>query len=262
MLLFVLGLLVLGTVPVLAQEGALGTDVALDEPDIYQASLRALTVLFVVAILIENALALVFNWKVYRAFFSERGLKPIASFVVSLIVVQQFGLDIVASLLDAYGEASSATSSNLATEILTAMIVAGGSSGVNTVMRSLGYRSNQSAEVAKPPKDKAWIAVRVDKGLGKGAMQISVTEDNSVSGDLPAIAGTVMKSRPTLTSLLTRNTNRFPANGGYEVVPNKTYRISLIGEEDGEQVVIPVGGGPVKLAPRAIVDFDVTVEGS
>lgn len=240
------------------QEGALTSDLDLGEQDIYQASLRALTVLMVVAILIENALALIFNWKVFRAYFSERGLKTIIGFAVSFVVVSNFQVDIVASLLDAYSTSEKRVPSNLATQILTAMIVAGGSAGVHNVMRALGYRSEVDTKEFEPPKDKAWIAVRVNRKSGKGSMQVAVTEDKSAPASLPAMAGTVMASRPSIMSLLVRNTNRFPQNGGYSVVPGKAYQISLLGlDENGDKIAIPIGGGPVKLAPGAIVDFDV-----
>lgn len=260
-LLLVLALLpaLVLALPGMAQQlGA--ADINLNDDDIYAASLKALTVLLVVAILIENALALIFNWRVFRAYFSVSGLKAVISFVVSLIVVIQFKLDIMSSLLAAYGDAPVVEgSNNIGTEILTALIVAGGSAGVHNLMRAMGYRGEADAEERLPPKDRAWVAVRVRRKAGVGALQVTVTEDPSAPATLPAMAGTVMAARPNLLSLLMRSNDRFPQNGGYEVVPGKAYRLSVIGRDrDGARVVVPVSEEPVKLAPRAIVDFDVT----
>ncbi|MEO1000378.1 MAG: hypothetical protein AAFW69_07210 [Pseudomonadota bacterium] len=127
-------------------------------------------------------------------------------------------------------------------------------------MRALGYRGPSSDDAPpRPPRDKAWIAVRVRRREGAGALQISVTEDPRAPATLPAMAGTVMASRPGLGTLLLRNNNRFPQNGGYEVAPGTAYRVAVIGRDaEGERKIVPVSEEAVKLAPGAMIDFDVT----
>src|SRR5262245_36833597 len=54
-----------------ANELALGSDA------IYKSSLAALTMLFVVAVLVESALNPIFNWRVFLTYFSSTGVKTI-----------------------------------------------------------------------------------------------------------------------------------------------------------------------------------------
>lgn len=235
-------------------------DIPLGDEDIYQASLKALTILLVLSVLIENALAVIFNWRVFRTYFSVRGVKTIISFVVSFLIVRSFEVDVVSSLLDAYSP-EQGHNSNVATEILTALIIAGGSSGIHNIMYSMGYRSARSDdEDSRPPKNKAWIAVLVDQKESVGPVHVNLTEDATAPVDLPAIAGTCMTERPGLLSLLMRNNNRFPANGGHEVTPGQAYRISVSGKNrEGETVSKDVSEEAVQLAPGAIVDFKVVL---
>jgi hypothetical protein len=122
----------------------------LGDQAIYEKSLAALTMLFVIAILLENAFAIIFNWRVFLAYFSSRGVKTIVMIVGSLIVVNVFDVDIVASLISAYKAA--AEPSGPVSKFITALILAGGSTGVYNRMYALGYRSERrEAELnAKP----------------------------------------------------------------------------------------------------------------
>ena len=52
--------------------------------------------------LLENAFALIFNWRVFLAYFSRTGTKTIVMVAVSLIVVYALDVDIVAKLVSAY----------------------------------------------------------------------------------------------------------------------------------------------------------------
>ncbi|MEM8542261.1 MAG: hypothetical protein AAGF25_15010 [Pseudomonadota bacterium] len=240
-------------------QGLSAADIDLNDDDIYQASAKALSVLLVVAILIENALALIFNWRIFRAYFNLDALKTIISFVVSLVVVKQFELDVFGSLLLVYGDAGLRETSELTTEVLSAMIIAGGSAGVNNVMRALGYRRPVSIDDDLPPADRAWVAINVKRGSGSDSLQIAITPQCGDASNQPAIAGTVFANRPKLMSLLTTNNNRFPRNGGYEVEPGKSYRIAVIGtDKQGKRKAVNVSEDPMRFAPRAIVDLDVT----
>ena len=254
--LLVLSVALLVATPVLAQNpGGQEIDFA---SDVYQASLKAITILLVLSVLIENALAVIFNWRVFRSYFSVTGIKTIISFAVAFIIVKGFEMDVISSLLAVYAPGDEYPST-LATEILTALTIAGGSSGVNTLMAAFGYRNTQAdAETPAPPKDKAWISVRVQKKQAESPVQVHVTEDPRAPADLPAIAGTCLVGRPSLLSLLMRNNDRFPQNGGYTVTPDKAYRISVSAtDREGGRISKNVTEEPVKLAAGAIVDFEV-----
>ena len=118
--------------------------------NVYDASLKAITILLVVAVLLESALAVIFNWRVFRAYFSVAGLKTLISFVVSLFIVQGFGLDIMSRLLSVYEQGD--FQSNLGTQLLTALIIAGGSSGVNKLLVAFGYRDNSVPRTPRRPR--------------------------------------------------------------------------------------------------------------
>ena len=237
--------------------------IALGSQEIFDKSLRALTILLVMAVLIENALAVVFNWRVFLTYFSLRGVRTIISVAVSLFIVRTFGIDVIASLLDVYSSAKITTS--LPSQLLTALILSGGSSGVNSLMASLGYRSKDREESVVPKLEptQAWLSVRVNRKRSVGPVQVLVTKVD-LPQDQPkpgAIAGTIGFRRPSLVELLLRNANRFPGNGGHEVVPDTVYQIGVIGRDaDGKKLDDPLAGQLYCFAPRAIVDFEVTLE--
>lgn len=262
----ILAALLLAPAAALAQQSADTVTLALGSPAIYETSLKALTILLVTAILIENALAVIFNWRVFLTYFSLRGVKTIVSFAVSYAVVLTFDIDVTGDLLGVYlapdgvAAADIPDRSNGFSKILTALILSGGSSGVNNLMISLGYRERGRDQVAAAmaPPDKAWIAVWIERSENLlGPVQVQITEAASPTTDPGAIAGVVGARRPSLLGLLMRNPNRFPANGGYEVTPGKVYRIDIIGHDrDGKRIPDPVSGKEYRFAPRAIVDFE------
>jgi len=252
----------------LAQQGAPDNVLALGSSQIYDKSLKALTILLVAAILIENALAVVFNWRVFLTYFSLRGVKTIVSFAVSYVVVLSFDIDVVGDLMSAYMTPEGATGTEVpnlsspVSRILTALILAGGSGGVNNLMVALGYRDRGRDEDVAPsaPPNKAWIAVWVKRDKVVGPVRVHVTEVPAPDPAPDAIAGTIGFRRPSLLELLMRNPNRFPANGGYEVEPGKVYRIDVVGlDRDGEPIPNPVGREVYRFAPRAIADFEVSL---
>lgn len=234
--------------------------VALASEDIYRHSLKALTVLLVVAVLIENALNVLFHWRVFLTYFNLRGIKTIIAVAVSALIVQQFNIDVVASLVDTYS--SEKVESSFVSIALTALIVSGGSSGVNTLMVSLGYRDAKRAESVNPeaPEDQAWIAVKVNRRRAVGPVQVLVTEVENSPSPPNAIAGSIGVSRPGILELLLRNSNRFPANGGYVVEPGKVYTIEVSAFDSGNKKLDdPLAGKEYRFAPRAVVDFEVTL---
>lgn len=229
--------------------------------DIYQASLKSITILLVIAVLVESALEVVFNWRVFRAYFSVSGIKTLINFAVSLMIVIAFKIDVMTDLLNVYTEGND-YASNIGTQILTALIIAGGSSGVNNLLSAFGYRNTPPIEdvTPAPPPDKAWIAVRVKRKAARSAVQVHITEEPRPPAGLTSIAGTCMNGRPGLLSLLMRNNDRFPQNGGYSVKPDSAFRIS-VSSVDGTGAPISklVTPEPVMLAAGAIVDFDVAL---
>lgn len=260
-------LLSLGVIPgaALFAADAPSNPVTLNNTLIYEGSLAALTMLFVVALLLESAFATIFNWRVFLAYFSSRGIKTLIMIIASVIVVATFKIDTVASLVAIY-KTEGKDYLPLAEKIsgpfsmfITALILAGGSAGVNRLMVALGLRDKSSAADTPPtpPPSKAWIAVNVRRVKAVGPIQVKVRDLGPSSGvpNAPApIAGTVGGQRPSLADILFRNPNRFPANGGYTLLPGNVYVITAEGLDAAGQPVSDLGGQYV-FAPGAIVDF-------
>ena len=72
------------------------------DTEAFSRSLTALTMLLVVALLIENALAIIFGWRVFLAYFSLRGVRTIIAIAVSWLVVVTFKFDILGALIHEY----------------------------------------------------------------------------------------------------------------------------------------------------------------
>lgn len=239
---------------------------------VYSTSLSALTMLFVVALLLESAFSTIFNWRVFLTYFSARGVKTIIMIVVSFIVVYVFNFDVIASLIAAFklpeqlpgGTTKDAELAKLVAQeskpvskFITSLILAGGSAGIYNLMVALGFRSPREAEVdPKPPAGQAWVAVRVKRVNAVGPVNVVVAEQAQMPTDLLQIAGSIRFTRPSLKELLLRNVDRFPQNGGYVVAPNKAYIIKVEGRDE-RGTGISALGGTYAFAERAIVDFDI-----
>lgn len=232
--------------------------VALGNAEIYEKSLRALTMMFVVAVLLESAFSLLFSWRVFLTYFSVSGLKTVVMLFISWVVVYSFELDILASLINVYSEKK--WESLAVSKLITAMILAGGSSGVNRILVAVGFRAIPVSPLeAKPPETKAWVAVQVKQKLSTGVVQVGLKDLGKADENDPApIAGTACAGAPNLMELLLRNRRRFPGSGGYEVMPGHVYEISVRGRgADGEERSLTLG--KFVFANRAVVDLEATL---
>src|SRR5262245_45433242 len=245
--------------PTLAQTASSNPPASGGDP-LYPEALKALTVLFVTAILLESAFSIIFNWRVFLAYFSSRGVRTIIMVAVSLLIVNIFDLDILADLISAYQGTNVAAAMHPVSTFVTALILAGGSAGVNNIMVALGYRENREEVAPKPSQDEAWIAIRVKKQNAVGEIRVLVepVSPAPLGPNPPAIAGTIGSRRPGLFELLLRNANRFPQNGGYVVRPYVPYVIEVEGRDANGTVLKRLDGRSYVFAPRAIVDFEVT----
>jgi hypothetical protein len=246
---------------------AASNPLSLNNDQIYQKSLAALTMAFVIAVLLENAFSVIFNWRVFLAYFSLRGVKTIIMIVISLLIVNAFGVDVMASLIAAYksppppsAPVDPASISGAVSRFITALILAGGSAGVNRIMVALGFRSNSREEdvAPRPPNNKAWVAVLVTRERAVSEVVVMIKEIGPPDASSPSpIAGVVGFKRTGLASLIFRSTNRFPPNGGYTVSPNVVYSIKVEATDAQGATISALEGQPYVFAPGAIVDFAV-----
>ncbi|WP_118134701.1 hypothetical protein [Oceanicella sp. SM1341] len=238
---------------------AAGGGLVFSNPQALAEAGQALVLLFVLALLLESALTLLFDWRVFLAYFDRKGWKTPIAVAVAGLMVWVFGLDIVASLISAYSAAP--LESGPVSGTLTALVLAGGSAGVNRLMRGLGFRaSDRAAEVAPDPGTRAWVSVRVSRRQAKGPVAVTVTRAPAGTPEPAAIAGTLGARPPGLRQLMFRAPDRFPGNGGYAVEAGPVYQIGVQGEDaSGTPLPDPLSGRLFRFAPGAIVDLEVTL---
>lgn len=239
--------------------------VALGSRAIYEQSLKALTILFVVAVLLENALAVVFSWRFFLTYVNVRVARTPIMVVAATVVVFAFGLDVLSSLIAIYkapeGTAPDlvANAPNWFSKLMTALIIAGGSAGVTNVMRALGYRKTAPEENAPagPKAKQGWVAVRLKRKALVGDALVRLEVVAPQPNPLPApIVGTINEKLPPAEGLLLRNKNRFPQNGGYPVDVDKVYRVIVTGEDAGGNALKDTSAD-FMVAEKAIVDLEV-----
>lgn len=213
----------------------------------------ALLRLFLLAVVLERALALLFGWRPFIAIFDGQGIRTPISFVMAMLITHYFHTDALVQLFKAYGN-NLAPDGVFFARTLEAMVIAGGGAGVAQLMRQLGFQPPQSADDIRPkPKDEteAWISVALD-GSGDAVnfpAYVWLTPD----GGAPFEAGTIYKysGKQSFASYFFRNRGRFPQSGGYVVTPKVPYSIQVI---DSSGKAFPVKDKHT-LGPRAIIDI-------
>jgi hypothetical protein len=224
--------------------------------EVYEQAGRAVFLLFVLAVILESALALLFNWKPFVENLVPRAVRPLIAFFAAILVVNLLGLDVVAALANALNTTKLPISTT--GQVLTALVVAGGSAGVNTMLVALGFRSVKTPETAapKPPPEKAWLAVRALNGNSRGDLFVFLT---SPPGGSNALLGVIKgRSKPnSILSWFVSDRGRLPNYGGHTVQPGQAYAIEVRGKDANGVPLPPVTYGPLEFAKGAVVDIDV-----
>lgn len=247
----------------------------------YYATLFGLLVgALVVATVLESALTVLFNWRIYRTVFNGRAWKTVFMLLGAWVIVGALHYNIVEMILDAVtGEPADNAAlavvapagppvdgevggrSDFGLTLLSVMFLAGGSAGVHNVLQRFGYRS--PFKEAEPPaldETEAWVSVTVVRRKAKGPIEVHIDEippDPDATYDGP-IAG-VLDDAPVLVKawrMMFARPMRYPPYGGRKVRTTKVYSIRVTGEGIG------AGEGKVfegRFASRAVVDFIKTV---
>ena len=227
---------------------------------LYPQSFRALFVLFVIATILESGLAVLFNWRPFIQLFDARGIRTVISVLFAWFFVSTFDLDIVTRLINVYSDNKDFKVA-FPGLFITALVIAGGSSGVNSLLIALGFRSVKTAEqiTPRPPADKAWIAVRLIREKAHGSVLASIGDPAAAPGGALTVAGTISgKSRQGwIARFFFRDYGRFPTAGGFAVRPGQPCTVSITGTDENHAVVGPVAWGPYALAAGAIVDIEL-----
>lgn len=222
--------------------------------------------LFVVATLVETALNTIFNWRVYREFLNGRAVKTLVMIVVGLAVVKGFDYDIVDKIVSVASDNPRASGG--LSQLLSALVIAGGSATVYQLFKALGLRPpvDPDEKKAQPPENKAWVSVRIIRKKAVGDVQLHIeaaTNPSEEAKSKPPLAGIVRAPSSLATRLrllFLADPTRFPSYGGRTFTADDTvYRIvatGLASVGDGEppaefRETIYEG----RLASRALLDF-------
>lgn len=226
----------------------------------YPEAFKALFLLFVLAVVLESALAILFNWRPFVETFNSRAVKPVVSMAFSLLLVYMFKIDLVTSLAKLISPNVPALDNT--GRILTAMVIAGGSAGVNNLMVALGFRQARTPETVAPapPANKGWISVSIVRTaaiMGPVTVAIGVADPNTQQ--VPVIASIDRSTRPGYRYFL-RDRGRFPGSGGYAVAKgdNITVKVSAL-NSDNTKPPIQKTWGPHTIADGAIIDLTFTM---
>jgi hypothetical protein len=228
----------------------------------YPEAFKALFLLFVLAIVLEMALAILFNWRPFVETFNSRAVKPVVSLAFATALVYMFQIDLVTSLAKLISPNVSPLDDT--GRILTAMVIAGGSAGVNNLMVGLGFRQQRTPEqvAPKPPADTGWISVsvvRTDKI--KGPVTVAIGEAGATTGKVPVVASLEHSASGRLYRYFLRDRGRFPGSGGYAVSKDKqiTVKASALKNNDPNNGVLEKTWGPHTIADGAIIDVTFTM---
>lgn len=225
--------------------------------------------LFVVATLLEFALAVIFQWRVYRLFFNARATKTLVTVAAALLLVKVFDYPIFERIIEAAGASGGAANPAAETgalssfsAFLSALVLSGGSAGINQLMRNLGLRAPEVEQPAPQPANdnEAWVSVTVRPSEGKDNITVRLESRQSPPAPgLPPVAA-LIDQRKALTraaEMLFASSRRWPPSGGKVVESNKDYCISVAWDEIENGVVVgktkTVFAG--RFAPRAVVDL-------
>jgi len=230
---------------------------------IYQQAFKSLFVLFVLALLLESGLAVIFRWRPFLVYFDGRGIKTVISFVFALLFVSTFQMDIVTDLVNVYAQRGTPFRHGVEGYVITALIVAGGSAAVNNILVALGFRSVVTpAQMApKPPRTEGWVSVTLLRNKAKGPVDVLIGLPPVAPAIHPPIAGTIIggSQLTKFVRLFIRDASRFPMSGGFAVPAGSLCQVELKGvDANGASVASPVWG-PETIAPGAVVDLELTV---
>jgi hypothetical protein len=233
----------------------------------YAAIFKSLFRVFVLAVLLESALALIFNWRPFIIYFDGRGVRTVISLALSWTVTWFLRLDLVEELYKAAHGPDQVYDLQGVGIFITALVVAGGSAGVNNIFRALGFREvvRASDVVPRPPKERAWIAVRLKRASAVGPVEVLVRKDDGV----PEVVGIIDGKRPPPPVLhwALRDPTRFPTAGGLALPGGVAYMVTIRGRnQNGDPVPsVPADGsppagsvwGPAVIANGAIIDIQL-----
>jgi hypothetical protein len=176
------GVILIQVTPVWAATG----DASNEEIDKLAEVGNALLKYLVLAIIIESAMSTLFQWRWFQKASYRKGLKtPITVFVAFVVLSTYPTLDVLTDVLKVFGDKSLDVQDGGAkewiTRLLTALLLAGGSSSFVSLYQKLGLRSPVGS-VEKKVAEQTSLEVTVDRNqIVDGAVTIQLDEGAPVT---------------------------------------------------------------------------------
>lgn len=224
------------------------------DADVYGEMFKILFAVFTIALVLESALAVIFNWRLFLVYFDSRGMKTIVSVVAGVLVAVLLRFDVIDRLYKAMFHGGEAGLQGFG-YFLTGLILAGGSAGVNKILVGLGFRSlrTEEARLPRPKPTEAWLAVNLVREEAKGPVQVFVTQDSGGERLVGTISGSTV---PRFFAKLRTNPMRYPPVAGFAVPADSLVTVQL---RDPVQDAVSEPWGPYRVAGGAIIDFELKV---
>lgn len=222
----------------------------------YAPAFKVLFALFVLAVVLEWGLAVLFNWRWFLEIFEAKGLKTLISVMFAYWVVAQYDLDLMTRLVNILW--GTKHSPDYVSRFISALVLAGGSSGVNTMLVALGFRSVRTAEAVqpKPPLTKAWVSITAVRSESVGPLALWMSTDNGANYFLIQQFNNAWKAERPWYGFILRNPGRWPRFGGYTLDPGTSYAFEIRECKSGK---VFQKWGPHALSAGAVIDIVLTV---
>ena len=217
---------------------------------------KLLLLLFVLATVIESGLAVIFRWSPFLKYFDTKGVKPVVSFLFAWLFVSRFDLDIAQKIAVAGGGSGD---SDWSSQMISALVLAGGSGGVNSLMVALGWRSVVTAysEAPKLDETQAWLSVSLLRGKAAGPVLVFLVTPTVPN---PGALLTTIEGRRALNAfwrLFLRDPCRYPPSGGYLLTAGQAYRVIATAKDSAGDDLLTYDSGSFTPAPRALINFNI-----
>jgi hypothetical protein len=226
-------------------------------PQAYSEAFKALFLLFVLAVFLESALAILFNWRPFVETFNSRAVKPVVSLAFALFLVYKFQIDLISSLAKLINPSVPALDDS--GRILTAMVIAGGSAAVNNLMVGLGFRQQRTPEqvAPKPPANKGWISVSIIR-TPEITGPVTVAIGTESGGQVPVVAALSHSTTPGRRFFF-RDRGRFPGSGGYAIAKDTIVKVKASAAKADGSGTLEKTWGPNPVADGGIIDLTFTM---
>lgn len=207
----------LGLVLAIFSVAAVGDTQQLVASSDFSAVGEVLLVILVLSVVFEVALTPVFNWRVFLRYAEGKGYKTPIVIGVALLVFWSYELDIIRDLLVALGHSAQLTFGG---QLLTALLIAGGSDGVFRILTRLKVRDpeqrkQKAAQTIAAGAVQAVANVSSQTSLQPSASQASVQSSpsqpcaqssSSQAGGQTVAASAASTSSPVSTPIPTLTT--------------------------------------------------------